>query len=71
MLIKIKIELSHPLYFLSMNLVFPLPSALCELKGPSEMCDVWRGDILAGIQLIVHQSGRAAMTALTHCIADR
>lgn len=70
MLIK-KNNLSHSFYFLSMNLVFPLPSALCELKGPSEMCDVWRGDILAGIQLIVHQSGWAAMTALTHCIADR
>lgn len=31
------------------------------LKAPSETCDVWRGDILAGIQLIVHQSGRAAV----------
>lgn len=50
---------------------FSLPSTLCELKGPSEMCDVWRGDSLAGIQLIVHQSGRAAMTALSRTTADR
>lgn len=48
-----------------------LASALSELKGPSEMCDVCRGDILAASQLIVHQSGRAAMTALNHCTADR
>lgn len=39
-----------------------LASTRCGLKAPSETCDVWRGDILAGIQLIVHQSGRAAMT---------
>ena len=50
-----EIELS-PLFFFSLSSAFPPPSS-SKLKGPSEMCDVWRGDILAGIQLIVHQSG--------------
>lgn len=48
-----------------------LPSTRRHSKGPSEMCDVCRGDILAGIQLIVHQSGRAATMALTRCTAGR
>lgn len=39
-------------------------STHCGLKAPSETCDVWRGDILAGIQLIVHQSGRSAVMLL-------
>lgn len=42
-----------------------LPSTLCELKGLSEICDVRREDVLAGVQLIVHQSGQSWRLKLT------